>query len=168
MPSAPLQWGIAWRGALLAGLIAGMLSDIPVVSFFFFLWLFGAGVYAVTLYSRRANTTFVTGGMGLKIGALTGFFAFLLNAIVTTLGFTFAGDTVRKMLQEQVQASMAKAPDPKTQQVLQELIDRISTPEGMASFFLVLLVVLGVLFVLFGAAGGIMGASMARRRSGLR
>jgi hypothetical protein len=153
---------------LLAGAIAGMLSDLPYLSYAFLIWLTGAGVVAVSLYSRRVPANFLTGGMGLRIGALTGFFAFLLNAIGTTLVFTFAGDSVRKMLQEQFQNSLAKTPDPKAQQMLQELVTKLSTPEGMATFFVVLLLVVGILFVVLAAAGGAIGASLARRRTGLR
>lgn len=168
VPSTPVQWNLAWRGALLAGIVAGILSDLPFLSYGFALWLFGAGVMAVSMYAKRVPDTFITSRMGLRIGALAGVFAFLLNAIGTTLLFTVAGDMVRKMLQEQLQTSIAKSPDPKAQQILQDFMAKLSTPDGMATFFVLLLIVLGVLSVVFGAAGGALGASMSRRRSGLR
>ena len=168
LPSTPIQWNIAWRGALLAGILAGILCDLPFLSYGFLLWLLGAGGLAVSTYARRVPGVLVTSGMGLRIGALAGFFAFLLNAIGTTLMFTVEGDTVRKMLQEQIEASIAKSPDPKAQQILQEFVARLSTPEGMATFFVLLLLVLGVLFALFAAAGGALGASLSRQKGNLR
>jgi cobalamin synthase len=118
----------------------------------------------VYLYRKRVPEALVLPRMGMRIGALAGGIAFALNAIMSTLLFATEGDQVRKALEEQLQASMAKAPDPRTQEVLQQFIAKLNTPEGMATFFLWVLVAMAIVFVLFCAAGGALGASVRMRR----
>jgi len=148
---------------MLAGAGAAVLSSLPVLAFGCLLWLLGAGALAVRLYQRRVPG-WVTPGMGMRIGALAGAFAFALNALMSTILFATEGDQLRKMMQEQLQASMGKAPDPRTVQVLQQFMQILNTPEGMATFFLWVLVVMVFIYVIFCAAGGALGVSLARRR----
>jgi hypothetical protein len=148
---------------MLAGAGAALLSSLPILAFGCFLWLLGAGVVAVRIYQRRVPG-WITSGMGMRIGALAGGFAFALNALMSTILFATEGDQLRKMMEEQLQASMGKAPDPRTQQILQQFMQTLNTPEGMATFFIWVLVIIAVLFVIFCAAGGALGASMGRRR----
>ena len=61
---------------------------------------------------------------------------------------------------------MAKAPDPRSAEILQQFIAKLGTPEGMATFFLWVMAFLAIVFIVFSAAGGALGASIsARRRS---
>lgn len=148
----------------MAGAGAAVLSSLPVLGFGCCIWLIGAGVLAVYLYQKRVPDSLVLPRMGMRIGALAGGIAFALNAIMSTLLFATEGDQVRKMLEEQLKASMAKAPDPKSQEVLQQFMAKINTPEGMATFFLWVLVAMAIIFVLFCAAGGALGASIRLKR----
>jgi hypothetical protein len=157
---------LAWPGALMAGAGAAVLSSLPILGFGCCLWLLGAGVAAVYLYQRRVPEAIITPGMGMRIGALAGGFGFALNAIMSTLLFATEGDQVRNALEEQLRATMAKAPDPRTQEILQQFVAKLATPEGMATFFLWVLVVVAVVFLLFCGAGGALGASMLARRRG--
>ena len=145
-----------------------MLSFIPFVSFGCCLWLLGGGAVAVFLYQRRVPGALVTPGMGMRIGALAGAFAFILNAVWSTLMFATAGDQVRKSMEEQMQASMAKSTDPQVQQMVQQFLARLNTPEGIATFFVSILLIIGIVFVLFCAAGGALGASISARRQNIR
>lgn len=148
----------------MAGAGAAVLSSLPILGFGCLIWLVGAGALAVYLYRKRVPEALVLPRMGMRIGALAGGIAFALNAIMSTLLFATEGDQVRKALEEQLQASMAKAPDPRTQEVLQQFIAKLNTPEGMATFFLWVLVAMAIVFVLFCAAGGALGASVRMRR----
>jgi hypothetical protein len=152
----------------MAGAGAAMLSSLPVVGFGCCFWLLAAGAVSVYLYQKRLPGSFVPPGTGMRIGALAGGFAFALQAIMSTLLFAREGDQVRNALEEQLKASMAKAPDPRTQELLQQFMAKLNTPDGMATFFMWVLVFMAIIFVLFCGAGGAVGASMTARRRGLR
>lgn len=161
---------MAWKGALLCGVGAAILTAIPVVSVGCCLWMLGAGALAVSLYRRRVPDTLITPGMGMKIGALTGLFGWLLNAVVTALSFVVgrtSGD-MRQIMEEQMKKQLAGSPDPKMQQAVQQIVNWISTPQGMATMIVLVLVFMGVVFLFVTAAGGALGASMSGRRRDFR
>lgn len=169
-PNTGIQWDLAWQGALLAGAGAAVLTAIPYVSLGCCLWMLGAGAICVAFYQRRVPGTVITPGMGMKLGALAGVFAFAINALVTTLSFVAfrsSGD-FRRTLQEQMDKQIAGASDPKAQEIMQKMFDWINTPQGMATFMVLLLVVLAIMFVLFTAAGGALGASTFGKRREFR
>jgi hypothetical protein len=173
MPYAPvnaIRWDLAWQGALLVGAGAAVLSAIPFVSLGCCLWMLGAGALSVGLYQRRVPGTVITPGMGMKLGALAGVFAFVINAFVTTLSFVVfrSNNDFRRALQEQMQKQMASSPDPKAQEIMRQMFDWMNTPQGMATLMVLILVVMAVVFVLFTAAGGAIGASMFGRRREFR
>jgi hypothetical protein len=174
MPHAPLvsaiQWDLAWQGALLAGAGAAVLTAIPFVSLGCCLWMLGAGALAVALYQRRVPSTLITPGMGVKLGALAGVFAFVINAVVTTASFvTFRSNSdFRRALQQQMEKQMASNPDPKVQEMVQHMLEWMATPQGAATLIVLVLIVMAVVFVLFCSAGGALGASMFGRRREFR
>jgi len=169
LPSA-IRWDLAWKGALLCGVGAALLSAIPLVSVGCCLWMLGAGALSVSLYQKRAPETLITPGMGMKLGALAGLFGFVVNSVVSTISFlTFRsrGD-FRHAMEQQMQKQMASNPDPKVQEMMQHLLDWMATPQGAATMIVLFLLIMGVMFVLFTAAGGALGASMFRRRREFR
>ena len=174
MPYVPqanaIQWNLAWQGALLAGAGAGILSVVPIVKLGCCLWLLGAGALVVALYQRRAPGTPVTPGMGMRLGALTGLCAFLIYAVVATRSFLvlLSSGEFRRLMQQQAEKQMASNPDPKVQDIMRQILDWISTPQGMATFIVVTLLVMAIMFVVFCSAGGALGASMFGRRREFR
>ncbi|MGA2902642.1 MAG: zinc ribbon domain-containing protein [Candidatus Korobacteraceae bacterium] len=169
LPSA-IRWDLAWKGALLCGVGAALLSAIPIVSVGCCLWMLGAGALSVSLYQKRAPETLITPGMGMKLGALAGLFGFVVNSVLSTISFlTFRsrGD-FRHAMEQQMQKQMASNPDPKVQEMMQHLLDWMTTPQGAATMIVLFLLIMGVVFVLFTAAGGALGASMFRRRREFR
>ena len=172
-PYAPegsaIQWNQAWQGALLAGVGAAVLSAIPFVSIGCCLWMLAAGVLSVAMYRKRMPGVVITPGMGRKVGALTGVIGFMLNAVFAVLSFAvFRSVDFRRAMQEQMQKQMASNPDPKAQEIVQHFLDWMATPQGMATFMVLLLIVLGVVFVAITAAGGALGASMTGQRREFR
>lgn len=156
-----IHWELAWKGALIAGVGAGLLSAIPVLSLGCCLWLLGAGALSVGLYQRQVPGTMVTPLMGMRVGALAGVFGFVLNAVMSTLSFVFLRSAnFRSLMQDQMRRTMERTPDPQAEKILQQFMDYLSTPQGMATFFVAVLVALAVGFVVFTAAGGALGASM--------
>ena len=132
--------------------------------------MLGAGAICVNLYRRQVPGTVVTPGMGMRVGALAGAFGFVVNAIVTTAAFVgrrSSGD-LQKAMQEQMRKQMASTPDPKVQEAMQRMTQWMSTPQGAATMIVLVLFVMGIVFVLFTAAGGALGASMNGSRRQFR
>jgi len=163
----PVQWSQAWQGALLTGVGAALLSSLPFLALGSFIWLTIAGAISVSMYQRRVPASVVRPGTGMRVGALSGVFAFAVTAILSTVLFATEGNELRQAFEEQMQVQIAKTPDPRSQEMMRQLIAKIGTPEGMATFFLWILVVIAVIFVLFSGLGGALGASRSARRRGL-
>jgi quinol-cytochrome oxidoreductase complex cytochrome b subunit len=165
-----IQWDLAWKGVLLAGVGAAILTAIPFVKTGCCLWMLGAGVLSVSMYRKRVPGTLITPGMGMKLGALAGAFGFMVNAVLTVRSFVvvFSSADFRRAMQEQMEKQMAKNPDPKAQAMVQHFMDWMSSPQGAATFVVLMLIVLGVVFIAITAAGGALGASMSGRRREFR
>jgi len=86
---------------------------------------------------------------------------------ISFLTFRSRGD-FRHAMEQQMQKQMASNPDPKVQEMMQHLLDWMTTPQGAATMIVLFLLIMGVVFVLFTAAGGALGASMFRRRREFR
>jgi hypothetical protein len=165
-----IRWDLAWKGCLLCGIGAAALSAIPIVSIGCCLWMLGAGMLAVNLYRRRVPDSLVTPGMGMKIGAVTGLCGWIVNALVTALSFVMqrTSNDIRQAMQDQMKKQIANAPDPKVQQAMEQMMAWISTPQGMATTMVFILVFMGVVFLFITAAGGALGASMIGKRREMR
>jgi hypothetical protein len=163
-PPAPIQWDLALKGALLSGVGAGLLSSVPLISIGCCLWMLGAGALCVSLYQKRVPGTLITPGMGMKLGAVAGLFGFVVNAVLSTASFLAfrSGTTFRQAMEDQMQKQMASNPDPKVQAMMERMLDWFSTPQGAATIIVASLLMIGVVFVIFTAAGGALGASMSR------
>jgi hypothetical protein len=161
-----IQWNLAAKGAMLAGLISAGLSALPIMGLGCCLWLLGAGALAVWLYQQRIPGTSITPGMGMRIGALSGAIGFLATTVWWVFLFTRNSKELRTVFAEQMEKAIAQNPDPHAQEAGRQVISYLNTPEGLATAFVVAIVVMAVVFIMFSAAGGALGASMfARRRS---
>ncbi len=164
---AAIQWELAWKGALLSGLGAAVLSALPVLTLGCCLWLLGAGALSVWLYQRRVPGAVVTPGMGMRIGALSGAIGFVASTVWSVLRFATNSQELRTAMQEQVDKSLASNSDPRAEEMMRQFMNNLNTPQGLATFFVIIMAIMGVVFVLFSAAGGALGASMFARRRDL-
>ena len=125
------------KGALLSGVGAGLLSSVPFISIGCCLWM---------------------------LGAVAGLFGFAVNAVLSTASFLAlrSGTTFRQAMEDQMQKQMASNPDPKVHAMMEQFLDWMSSPQGAATMIVAGLLVMGVVFVIFTAAGGALGASMSR------
>jgi len=130
--------------------------------------MLGCGALSVLLYQRRVPGAFVTSGMGLRIGAVAGVVGFVASTVWSVFRFAANSGEFRSTLQEQMDKSIASNPDPRAQEIMRQLMSNLNSPEGLATFFVLLLVIMAVVFVVFSAAGGALGASMFARRRDLR
>jgi hypothetical protein len=163
-----VQWEAAWQGAILSGLIAAVLSAAPVISMGCCLWLLGAGAMSVFLYQRRVPAALVTPGMGMRIGAVAGVVGFVASTFWLVFQFARNSQEFRSALQEQMDKSIGSNPDPRAQDIMRQLMNNLNTPQGLATFFVLLLVIIAIAFVVFTAAGGALGAALFARRRDMR
>ena len=160
-----VQWQYAWKGALLTGLIAALLTAMPYVGFGCCLWMLGTGALAVGLYQRRVPAVYVTPGMGMRIGALSGTIAFVVTAFWSVFQFIRDNQQFRSVFTEQMEKTISSNPDPRAQEIMRHFMNNLNTPQGLATFFVLILIIMAVVFVIISAAGGALGASMFGRRS---
>ncbi len=163
-----IQWEVALKGALLAGLSAAVLSAAPVVGLGCCLWLLGAGALSVWLYQRRIPGALVTPGMGMRIGSVSGAIAFVAATIWSVFRFARDSGEFRTAMVEQMDKSIASNPDPRAQEIMRQFMATLNTPQGLATFFVLVMILMAIVFVVFSAAGGALGASMFARRRDLR
>ena len=76
----------ALRSALLASLVAAVLSNLPLVGVLCFIWYPGAGFLSVYNYRRRTGLTPTTSG-GAKLGWITGVFTFVISLAMLAVVF---------------------------------------------------------------------------------
>lgn len=170
MPFPPrpnaIQWELAWKGALMCGVGAAVLSAIPITSLGFLIWMIGAGVLSVSLYRRQMPGASITPGMGMRIGALAGVFGFALDAVFSIASFVTLRSTgnFRQLMEEQMQKQLAGNTDPKVHEMMENMLNWMNTPRGAATVIAFFLLIVGIVFVVLTAAGGAMGASFSSRR----
>lgn len=155
-----LQSSATLPAALMAGVVMGLLSLIPVVSIGCCLWMLLGGIFAVRLYQNRAPGL-VTGGMGARLGALSGLFGFIVYALgfAAQIGFG-RGEGLKSEMIRQLHEAAAKNSDPNAQQVAEKL----ATPEGIVMILIIGLVAFLFGFLVFGSIGGAVGAAIFGKR----
>jgi hypothetical protein len=155
-----IDWGPGLKAALLMGLVAAVPSSIPFVSLFCCVWIIGAAALSVMLY-QKWRPGLVTTGLGARLGAVTGLFTFafwfLFAAIVQVARGT---GQFREQLMQGMREGAARNPDPNAQ----VMIERMSTPEGIAILITLIVVCVFLAFVIFGVIGGALGASIWGKR----
>lgn len=146
-----IEWSKAVPGAILGGVLVALLSGVlPFPVFFVFLWMLAGGWIAALLYKRRARVA-ITPGMGARVGAAAGVIGFVLFAILTLIDFLVLGaGKLRAALIESIQQAAARNPDPRAQ----ELLHRLTSPEGLAVLVSLSLAMFLVAFIVLSSAGG--------------
>ena len=102
-------------------------------------------------YSSRLNP--------YHLGFFAGLFAFCLYAIAVIGMFSTGVPMIQQNMREAMKVSSRNV-DPQTLQIMQSMVDRMSTPEGLAAICLVILFVLFATTVIFTAIGGALGAAL--------
>ncbi|HEV2800639.1 MAG TPA: DUF5518 domain-containing protein [Pyrinomonadaceae bacterium] len=128
------------KAAAIGGVIAGVLSIIPIVSTCCFLWALGGGFLAVYMYGNKAPAPLQTGDAA-KLGAMAGAIGALIYLLIQVPVMLFFGAA---SISQQLESSGAGG--------------------GMAAFgaglgFFMVFVVAGII-VGFGALGGVIGAAV--------
>jgi hypothetical protein len=162
-PATVLRSRIDWHhglpAAAMAGVTAGVLSALPLLSLGFFIWMLAGGAVAVVLYRRRAGTPVITGGMGARLGAVSGLFGFGSFAVLLSVFLLGRSSEMRELLRRMLEEAASRNPDPQAQQIAQ----RMMTPEGLALLVTLTLVLFCAAFLILGSLGGALGATMGPR-----
>jgi hypothetical protein len=156
-----VNWSQALRAAGLAGALLGISWVIPPAMYLF--WMLGCGAFGVALYHRRNPQTELTRGVGARIGAVAGVIAFGIFAVMMSLQLllTRGSGSMRTMLLEAIEKSGAANPDPRSQ----ELMQKLTTPEGLAIMVTFAMLLLFFALLGFSAIGGALGSSFFRNNS---
>jgi hypothetical protein len=157
-----IQWSLALRPTVIAGLIGALLMFTPLGVFGLSMLL--AGAMSVFLYRRTNPWANVSTGAGAKLGIASGFFgSVIFGWVAAMLVLIFhAGAQVRSVVIQALNQSAARNPDPEAQQVF----EYVKTPQGLAAAAIFLAVFVFIFFVILAGAGGAIGAALARRREG--
>lgn len=161
-----LNWRHALPSASTAGFAMAVASMLPFLNTFFPLWMLGGGWLAITLYRRRSPVLPLSSTIGGKVGALAGLLGFLFFAFFTSAYLTIAtvvlhqGEQIRATIRSVLDQTAAANHDSPAQALMQWA----QTPEGLAMIVALSMLVFLVVFLLLSTAGGIFGATMARRK----
>jgi hypothetical protein len=149
--------GPAVRVALLAGvlsiLVSVMTGPLALPRIFALVWLVATGVLAVFLYRRRTGQR-LSALSGAHLGWICGIFGFLIVTILLTIFVAALSDpSTLSAVQEQLRDHGMKEGD------VQQFIDLLRTPVGIASALLMSF----LLFTVLPACGGWIGAKLLDR-----
>ena len=151
----PISFGNtqALRAAYLPALLAVFLSNLPWLSFLFFLWYPLSGFLCVHGYRRRTGVS-PTPADGAKLGALTGAISFAISLLLGALNALFPGDRPEwsELLREQMEQTQVE------DEIRQQVLQMVDDPAALGA--LIFLAVLVMLAVSIGLAilGGALGA----------
>jgi len=160
-PTATPSHGSFLRAAIYAGAIGTLLSTIPLG---FVIGVPFAGVVAVRYYKGRGTAPHLTPALGFRLGALSGLFAFGMLVLVRTITTAVfgGGGELRQGMVDRIHQAQATNSDPQVQQMFHYFL----TPQGMTVLMLVGLFLMCVMFVLLAGLGGLISASVQRKRGG--
>jgi len=152
--------------ALIGGLIAGILSVIPLVNLVnccFCAWLLVGGAVAAKMLINRTPRP-IKSGEGAQVGALAGLIAagvyFIINLalIVFSVGLVF---------QQKLFARIEEmSDDPQFRETIQKIIEANvnQTPGQRLISSLPILIALSVLYMGFSTLGGLLGVALFEKR----
>ena len=151
--------------ALVGGVMAGILSVIPIVNFAnccFCAWLLVGGAVAAKMLINRAPRP-VRSGEGAQIGAVAGLIAAGVYLLVNIPLIIFAvGERVQRALLDRLAVSSG---NPDIQELARKTIEALEasvnqTPAQRLVSSLPVLIVVAVLFIGFSTLGGLLGVAL--------
>jgi hypothetical protein len=153
LPAIDFRNPVAVRVAFLAALLANLLNALPYLILGCPLWLLGSGFLCAYLYRRRTGQP-LPPRSGARLGWMTGVFSFVIFTVFFTFSFIMAvrsGTLVNRQQLSQI---------PFLQGNLDQVIELMQSPLGLAVNLAFSLIVLFVLFTLLATAGGALGAKV--------
>jgi hypothetical protein len=157
-----VQWSQALPCAFIAGLFSWMVSTVPypLVSLLFL----AGGTLAVRICARRIPGWIPTVAAGAKIGAASGLFAFLFDAIRTVAILKYRPEELLREALDGFEQVAKFGFDPQKVHEMQELL---RTPSGLAAYAASQLFVILIIFVVGLSISGALYAAWLRKRASL-
>jgi hypothetical protein len=162
-PRIVLSGKVEWTYGLPAATLAGVISAVFMLASqgAFTLGMFATGALAVVFYRRRTPDTKITLWMGSKLGLLSGLIGFAICTSFVALVTLFSGSgRLRAYLLEMAKASPKFGSGPEIQQQW----DLLMSPQGFPALVVLYAFSLLVIFLIFSAIGGFLGATWMRFR----
>jgi hypothetical protein len=163
----PINWPLARTRSVIAAVVLVILMSIPGLSRLFLLWMLICGALAVYLYKRRAPSTLVNAGAGIRMGVATGVIAYLILVVLLAGGVGFEHYVMHQkpaivgQIHDQVQQAINASKDPQAKQYA----DILLSPNGLALLFIFTLIIFFFGLLLLCGAGGAIGAAIFGKRS---
>lgn len=152
-----IHWRVALPVAAVIGILAGIIfllsGRMPP---FFFLVPVLSGAMTVRAYRFRTHTT-VKAFAGAKLGVFAGLFSFAVSALGVLAMFTLGRESIQQNMREAMK-NPPRTMDPQSMQIMQNMIDKLNTPEGLVLFAVIILIMLFGILLVAGALGGALGA----------
>ena len=135
------------KAALIGGVIAGVLSAIPIVNYCCCLWAIGGGVLAVYLYVKNTGAL-VTPGAGASLGAVAGGIGAAIYLVISLPLNLLIGAAALAAQMEQMERA------------------GVSIPFSGVALVIVGVIVGAVLVFIFTLIGGLIGAPIFGKPKG--
>lgn len=159
--------GTLLRAAFNAAVIAAILS---IVRGGFIIGMPLGGFLAVLFYRRRSWRAEPSLADGFRLGVLAGLFASAILGIVVAADASVSnhGAEFRQEFQQQLiersQTMQSRTSDPEQQQAIQQAVEYLKTSQGMTAAVIFAVVIMTVIFVALSGLGGMISASLLRRK----
>lgn len=154
---------IALRAALNGGVIAAILSLVPAG---FIVGMPLGGFLAVLFHRRRSWRAEPSVASALRLGALAGVFASVIFEFVRGAAIFAAdhGAELKRQILARAQLMEGQASDPQQRQFAEQMIEYLKTPQGMTLAIIMGAIFLAIIFVVLSGLGGMLSASLLRRK----
>ena len=162
-PKIVLPGKVDWTYGLPAATLAGIISAVFMVASqgAFSLGMFATGALAVAFYRRRTPDATITLRMGTRLGVLSGVIGFAIcTAFVAIVTLLTGTERLRAYLLEMARQTpkFGSAPE------IQQQWDLLMSPQGFTDLVLLYMFSLLIIFLIFSAIGGFLGAVWTRFR----
>ncbi len=153
----------AVRTGFLVALATSVIISLPMPMYLNLIWMLGwltaSGFLAVYLYQRRTGQQ-LTARQGARMGWMAGLFSFAITTILFTA--TVLAISRRSSLAEFYRDRLTAQGAPANLDV-EQILEMLERPAGLASLILVSLVMMFLLLTLLPTLGGAMGAKVLER-----
>jgi hypothetical protein len=138
-----------FQPALIGGVVAGVLSGVPLFSCLCCLWIIGGAMLASYLLAKNSPVA-LSAGDGAIVGAFSGIIAAVVHTLVSIPFAKITADLMQKFLEFLPEY---------TEEMPSGLENLMKGGTSIPMFFLGL-VITAIVFALFGVLGGIIGISL--------
>jgi hypothetical protein len=143
--------------ALVGGIAAGVLSSVPLLGCFCCLWIIGGAMLSANLYAKNSPVS-LTPGDGAIVGIFSGIAAAVAASLVNIAFQSTNREIARKVADQMSQLFPNMGPE-------WDSVLRGSSQGASLAMFLFGLLIQAAVFAVFGALGGVIGASLFGRKT---